>query len=290
MRNDSSIKKYYHCSSSRHRAHHRRTTKSPFPRSGSTSDTRDPFVNRYPTHPVIRKACRPRKGQRIPIPRKRLYRCKETARASQRTNERAGGRASERAAPILAARQGRGRERGLIVDVTLRTLSAFRSSGAKGVCVCSCRVQAHPRATRYIDNTRTREASHGWRGGRRREETDTKRGRGREREIEKEGDERGKCIHAERADRGTERGKWKRVGGYRWRVAKRATRRGEEGGEDSLPCPSSTNDRHPPLLPFTVLPTSAPLHSLPTTGPLAPTPAAVLSPPSPHHPRHAGSR
>lgn len=215
---------------------------------------------------------------------------KPRARASERTNERAGGRASERAAPILAARQGRGRERGLIVDVTLRTLSAFRSSGAKGVCVCSCRVQAHPRATRYIDNTRTREASHGWRGGRRREETDTKRGREREREIEKEGDERGKCIHAERADRGTERGKWKRVGGYRWRVAKRATRRGEEGGEDSLPCPSSTNDRHPPLLPFTVLPTSAPLHSLPTTGPLAPTPAAVLSPPSPHHPRHAGSR
>lgn len=71
--------------------------------------------------------------------------------------------------------------------------------------MCSCRVQAHPRATRYIDNTRTREASHGWRGGRRREETDTKRGRGREREIEKEGDERGKCIHAERAERDRER-------------------------------------------------------------------------------------
>lgn len=112
---------------------------------------------------------------------------KPRARASERTNERAGGQASERAAPILAARQGRGRERGLIVDVTLRTLSAFRSSGAKGVCVCSCRVQAHPRATRYIDNTRTREASHGWRGGRRREETDTKRGRGRERDRERGG-------------------------------------------------------------------------------------------------------
>lgn len=111
MRNDSSIKKYYHCSSSRHRAHHRRTTKSPFPRSGSTSDTRDPFVNRYPTHPVIRKACRPRKGQRIPIPRKRLYRCKETARASQRTNERTSGRASERASGPDLGRPTRTRSR-----------------------------------------------------------------------------------------------------------------------------------------------------------------------------------
>ena len=219
MRNDSSIKKYYHCSSSRHRAHHRRTTKkSPFPRSGSTSDTRDPFVNRYPTHPVIRKACRPRKGQRIPIPRKRLYRCKETARARERTNERtneAGGRASERAAPILAARQGRGRERGLIVDVTLRTLSAFRSSGAKGVCVCSCRVQAHPRATRYIDNTRTREASHGWRGGRRREETDTEQ---RERERENAYTRRGR-IEGPREENGKE-----------WVVTGGGSRNGPRGG------------------------------------------------------------
>lgn len=128
--------------------------------------------------------------------------------------------------------------------------------------MCSCRVQAHPRATRYIDNTH----------GRARRRT---AGEEKEDERERERDERGKRIHAE-----IERGKWKRVGGYRWRVAKRAARRGEEGGEDSLPCPSSTNDRHPPLLPFTVLPTNAPLHSLPTTDP--PLPFSLLRLPTTH--------
>lgn len=114
---------------------------------------------------------------------------------------------------------------------------------------------APPGRSHYIDNSRNaRSVALG---------AGTERRAGAERSDEarrnggKERKERGKYVQGARETRETEKERERKTEKSGWylvpgRETGRAKERGEGSEKDSLPCPSSTNDRHPPLFPFTV--------------------------------------
>lgn len=191
----------------------------------------------------------PRKGQRIPSRGSVSF---QRNRASVARNER------QRNGPDLGW-QARTRSRARPNRIRGRTRSRLELCKTRGLCAAR---GAHPRATRHIDNTRMRAGD--TRGAERgpRETLGPWRIRGTRGGREKrEKNQRGKYTYTYTgesgvgaAERKLEKSGWLPVPGRETGCTEGLKR----VGEDPLPCPSSTNDRHPPHLSFILPPLTRP--------------------------------